>query len=58
MNEFRIIHHEAICPDCHSANVVTSDVDTGDGLAETAYQCRACGAAWPLACISDLETQP
>lgn len=54
MTEFRVIHHEAICPQCQSGNVITGEVDTGDGLTETAYQCRDCGEAWPLACISDL----
>ncbi len=50
---FRVIHHEAICPECHSANVVIGEVDTGDGLTETAYLCGECGEAWPLACVTE-----
>jgi hypothetical protein len=43
--------HEPICPDCGSFDVTTDEVDTGDGITETAYICEPCGAAWPLACI-------
>lgn len=50
---FRVIPHAAICPDCHSATVTTTEVDTGDGLTETALICADCGAAWPLACIAE-----
>jgi hypothetical protein len=49
-----VVHpHEPICPqpDCGSFDVITDEVDTGDGITETAYICEACGAAWPLACI-------
>ena len=53
MSEFRVIHHEAICPDCHSHNVTTSDVDTGDEITETAFVCQDCGQAWPLACVAE-----
>ena len=31
---------------------------TGDGLTETALTCRACGTAWPLACVTDWAAQP
>ena len=53
MNDFRVIYHEPICPDCGSFDITTGDVDIGDGLTETAHICRACGTAWPLACVSD-----
>jgi hypothetical protein len=43
--------HEPICPDCGSFDVITDEVDTGDGIDETAYICESCGAAWPLACV-------
>ena len=60
MNEFRVIHHEPVCPTCGSFDITTEEVDTGDGLTETAYICRACGEAWPVACVTDwtLRTQP
>lgn len=45
--------HEPICPDCGSFDVTTDDVDTGDGITETAYICESCGAAWPLACVTE-----
>jgi hypothetical protein len=47
-----VVHpHEPICPACGSFDVTTDEVDTGDGIDETAWICEACGAAWPLACI-------
>lgn len=45
--------HEPICPECGSFDVITDDVDTGDGITETAYICEPCGAAWPLACVTE-----
>ena len=56
MTDFRVIYHEPICPDCGSFDITSAEVDTGDGLTETAHICQACGAAWPLACISDWAT--
>ena len=50
---YRVIVHEPVCPDCGSFDITEAEVDTGDGVTETALICRACGAAWPLACVSD-----
>ena len=50
---FRVIYHEPVCPDCGSHDISTEEVDTGDGLTETAHICGDCGAAWPVACVSD-----
>jgi hypothetical protein len=50
---FRVIYHAPVCPDCASPDVTTGEVETGDGLAETALTCRACGTAWPMACVAD-----
>jgi hypothetical protein len=50
-----VIPHEPVCPDCGSFDVTTEDVDTGDGLTETAYICQPCGCAWPLACVVEWE---
>jgi predicted RNA-binding Zn-ribbon protein involved in translation (DUF1610 family) len=50
---FRVIYHEPICPDCGSFDITRDEVQTGDGLTETALTCRDCGTAWPLACVSD-----
>ena len=50
-----VIPHEPVCPDCGSFDVTTEDVDTGDGLTETAYICEVCGCAWPLACVVEWE---
>jgi hypothetical protein len=52
-NTCRVVYHPPICPDCQSADVTEADVDTGDGLTETALICRAWGCAWPLACVTD-----
>ena len=57
MNEFRVIYHELVCPDCGSHDITRDEVETGDGLTETANICRACGAAWPLACIAEWSTR-
>ena len=56
MTDFRVIYHEPICPDCGSFDITSAEVDTGDGLTETAHICQACGAAWPLACVTDWTT--
>ena len=55
---FRVIYHEPICPDCGSFDITSDDVQTGDGLTETALTCRDCGTAWPLACVTDWAAQP
>ena len=55
---FRVIHHEPICPECGSFDIETAEVETGDGLTETAHTCRSCGTAWPLACITEWTTTP
>ena len=49
----RVVMHPRICPDCSSANVTHAEVDTGDGITETALTCRDCGTAWPVACVTD-----
>jgi hypothetical protein len=53
MSEHRVIYHPRYCPECESANVAVGEVDTGDGLTETALLCLNCGAAWPLACVAE-----
>ncbi len=53
MSDFRVIYHEPICPECGSFDIDNDQVDTGDGLAETAHICGECGTAWPLACVTD-----
>jgi hypothetical protein len=50
---YRVIYHQPVCPDCGSADISTEDIDTTDGLTETAHICRDCGAAWPVACIAE-----
>ena len=55
---FRVIYHEPVCPDCGSNDISTEELDITDGLTETAFVCGGCHLAWPMACISDLETQP
>jgi hypothetical protein len=50
---FRVIHHEPICPDCGSFDITEEDVETGDGVTETALICQDCGTAWPLACVTE-----
>jgi hypothetical protein len=50
---FRIVYHPPVCPDCASDEVITEDVETGDGLTEAAHICRSCGSAWPVACVSE-----
>ncbi len=53
---FRVITHVQVCPDCGSTCIDSADVETGDGLTETALTCRDCGTAWPLACVCDWDT--
>jgi hypothetical protein len=48
---FWLVPHEPVCPQCGSLDVAEEEVDTGDGIDETAYVCESCGAAWPLACV-------
>jgi uncharacterized Zn finger protein len=55
---FRVIYHEPICPDCGSFDITSDEVETCDGLTETALTCRDCGTAWPLACVTDWTVQP
>jgi hypothetical protein len=55
---FRVIYHEAICPDCGSFDITQAEVQTTDEFTETALECRACGTAWPLACVCDWVTRP
>ena len=55
-DEFRVIYHEPICPECGSFDITCAEVDTGDGLTETAHICQTCGTAWPLACVTDWTT--
>lgn len=50
---FRVIYHPLICPDCGSDDITRDEVETGDDLTETALTCRACGTAWPMACVTD-----
>jgi hypothetical protein len=50
---FRIAYHPLVCPGCASDEVITEDVETGDGLTEAAQICRCCGTAWPVACVSE-----
>jgi hypothetical protein len=54
---FRVIYHEAICPDCGSFDITQAEVQTADEFTETALTCRRCGTAWPLACVSDWDTR-
>ena len=40
MSDFRVIYHEPVCPDCGSFDIDRTEVDTGDGLTETAHICQ------------------
>ncbi len=51
----RVLYHPHVCPDCDSADVGQAEVDTGDGIIETALICRDCGTAWPVACVTDWQ---
>ena len=53
---FRVIFHPPLCPACGGTDIEDQDVDTGDGMTETAHVCRDCGQAWPVACICDWDT--
>ena len=53
MSEFRVIYHPQTCPDCKSGNVTEQEIETTDGLIETALICGDCGAAWPVACVAE-----
>jgi len=55
---FRVVYHPPLCPECGSTDVTSQEVETGDGITETALICRACGAAWPLACVCDWSPAP
>ena len=52
-DSFRVIPHPAICPECGSTDIATEDVEMSDQTVETAYICRECGEAWPLACVTE-----
>ncbi len=54
---YRVIYHEPICPDCGSFNIERTEVLTTDGFTETALECRTCGTAWPLACVTDWQAR-
>jgi hypothetical protein len=53
LDSFRVIQHPPLCPECQSDNITTEDVEIADGATETAYICRSCGEAWPVACVTD-----
>jgi hypothetical protein len=55
---FRVIYHEPLCPRCGSNHVTSDDIETTDGLTETAFICLACGETWPLACVTDWGGRP
>jgi len=55
---FRVIYHEPICPDCGSFDIIRTEIATTHGFTETALECRACGTAWPLACVAEWEARP
>ena len=57
-HEHRVIYHAAVCPDCESAHITETEVDTGDGITEIALLCLACGTAWPVACVVDWDGRP
>jgi hypothetical protein len=54
----RVIHHEAICPECDSTNITQDEIETGDGITEIALLCLKCGTAWPVACVVDWDGRP
>ena len=57
MNQFRVIFHTHLCPDCGSDDITESEVETGDGITEIALTCAQCGTAWPVACVVDWSTR-
>jgi len=58
VNQFRVLFHTHVCPDCGSGDITEAEVDTGDGITEIALTCRSCGTAWPVACVVDWSTRP
>ena len=40
MNEFRVIFHTHLCPDCGSDDITEAEVETGDGITEIALTCH------------------
>ena len=57
MNQFRVLFHTHVCPDCGSDDITEAEVDTGDGITEIALTCHNCGTAWPVACVVDWSTR-
>ena len=57
MNQFRVIFHTHLCPDCGSDDITEAEVETGDGITEIALTCHTCGTAWPVACVVDWSTR-
>jgi uncharacterized Zn finger protein len=55
---FRVIYHEPICPDCGSFNITRTEVQVTEEFTETALECRDCGTAWPLACVTEWQARP
>jgi uncharacterized Zn finger protein len=55
---FRVIYHEPICPDCGSFDITRTEVQVTEEFTETALECRDCGTAWPLACVTEWEARP
>jgi len=55
---FRVIYHEPICPDCGSFDITRAEVQVTDEFTETALECRDCGTAWPLACVTEWQARP
>ena len=55
---FRVITHAPICPACASQDIATDDIEMADGTTETAYLCRGCGEAWPIACVTEWSLRP
>jgi hypothetical protein len=43
---------------CGSDDITEAEVETGDGITEIALTCRACGTAWPVACVMESSTRP
>ena len=41
VNDFRVIFHAHVCPDCGSDDITESEVETGDGITEIALTCTA-----------------
>jgi hypothetical protein len=58
VNEFRVLFHTHVCPDCGSDDITESEVETGDGVTEIALNYTKCGTTWPVACVVDWSTQP